>query len=50
MSHPSDEYPDHDPEPGSGLTGIAAIKYTAIVIIVLAILAFMAWYIIPAFD
>jgi hypothetical protein len=31
----------------SGLVGYAAIKYTAIVIIVLAILAFLAWYIIP---
>jgi hypothetical protein len=41
----------HSPEPeSSGLTGYAAIKYTAIVIIVLAILAFLAWYIVPAFD
>jgi hypothetical protein len=32
------------------MTGFAAIKYTAIVIIVLSILAFLAWYIIPAFD
>jgi hypothetical protein len=39
------------PEPeSSGLTGYAAIKYTAIVIIVLAILAFLAWYIVPAFH
>ena len=41
----------HDPapvEPDRGsLTGFAAIKYTAIVIIVLAILAFLAFYIIP---
>jgi hypothetical protein len=50
MSHPSYEYHEHDPEPGSGLTGYAAIKYTAIVIIVLAILAFLAWYVVPAFD
>lgn len=35
------------PEPESGLTGYAAIKYTAIVVIVLAILAFIAWYLIP---
>jgi hypothetical protein len=49
MSHPSYEYHEHDPEPGSGLTGYAAIKYTAIVIIVLAILAFLAWYIVPKF-
>jgi hypothetical protein len=34
--------PDHD-----SWTGYAAIKYTAIVIIVLAILAFLAWYIVP---
>jgi len=47
MSHPSYEYHEHDPEPGSGMTGFAAIKYSAIVIIVLAILAFLAWYIVP---
>ena len=45
--------PEHVHEPGTpsdgGLTGYAAIKYTAIVIIVLAILAFLAWYIIPLF-
>jgi len=34
--------PDHD-----SWTGYAAIKYTAIVIIVLAILAFLAWYVMP---
>jgi flagellar biogenesis protein FliO len=37
----------HDPapaEPDSGsATGFAAIKYTAIVIIVLAIIAFLVW-------
>jgi hypothetical protein len=32
-----------------GLVGYAAIKYTAIVVIVLAILAFLAFYLIPAF-
>jgi hypothetical protein len=45
------EYEDpryRDPEGGSGLVGYAAIKYAAIVIIVLAILAFLAWYLIPA--
>jgi hypothetical protein len=43
-----DDYHAHDPEPeGSGLVGYAAIKYGAIVIIVLAILAFLAWYILP---
>ena len=50
MTHPNYEYHDNDPEPASGLAGYAAIKYTAIVIIVLAILAFLAWYIVPAFD
>ena len=48
--HPSNEYHEHDPEPGSGLMGYAAIQVHAIVIIVLAILAFLAWYIVPAFD
>jgi hypothetical protein len=39
----------HDPvEPDRGsMTGFAAIKYTAIVIIVLAILAFLGFYLIP---
>jgi hypothetical protein len=50
MTYPSHEYHDRDPEPSSGWTGYAAIKYTAIVIIVLAILAFLAWYIVPAFN
>ena len=40
----------HDPtptEPDRGsLTGYAAIKYTAVVIVVLAILAFLAWVIV----
>ena len=41
----------HSPEPeSSGLAGYAAIKYTAIVILVLAILAFLAWYVVPAFN
>ena len=35
-----------EPDRGS-LTGYAAIKYSAIVIIVLAILAFLASYVIP---
>jgi hypothetical protein len=30
-------------EPDGGLAGYAAIKYTAIVIIVLAVLAFLIW-------
>ena len=44
-------YHSHEPttpEPESGWTGFAAIKYTAIVVIVLAILAFLAWYVLPA--
>ncbi|HYX79936.1 MAG TPA: hypothetical protein VE976_04930 [Actinomycetota bacterium] len=36
-----------DPDSSGGLVGFAAIKYTAIVIIVLAILAFLAWYVLP---
>ena len=32
----------------NGVVGFAAIKYTAIVVIVLAILAFIALYVIPA--
>jgi hypothetical protein len=41
----------HSPEAeSSSLAGYAAIKYSAIVIIVLAILAFLAWYVVPAFD
>jgi hypothetical protein len=40
----------HEPAPpgeSDGLVGYAAIKYTAIVVIVLAILAFLAWYVLP---
>ena len=47
MSHGFTDSPE--PE-SSGLAGYAAIKYSAIVIIVLAILAFIAWYVIPAFN
>lgn len=51
MTHHVEEYHPHEAptEPGSGLTGYAAIKYTAIVVIVLSILAFLAWYVIPRF-
>jgi hypothetical protein len=48
----SDRYHDephhvtNEPDQGSW-TGYAAIKYSAIVIIVLAILAFLAWYVMP---
>ncbi|HEY7659851.1 MAG TPA: hypothetical protein VIC58_04560 [Actinomycetota bacterium] len=48
MTHPSYEHEHGEPDRGS-LTGYAAIKYTAIVVIVLAILAFLAWYVIPKF-
>jgi hypothetical protein len=42
------EHHSHEPAPeGNGFVGYAAIKYTAIVVIVLAILAFVAWYILP---
>ena len=38
-----------EPDRGS-ITGYAAIKYTAIVIIVLAILAFLAWVLLRFID
>lgn len=42
----------HEPtEPDRGsLTGYAAIKYTAIVIVVLAILGFLAWVLMNYLD
>ena len=48
----TDEFHTHETpvvrEPESnGLVGYAAIKYAAIVIIVLAILGFLAWYVLP---
>ena len=47
--HHRDETPVvRDPEGGSGLVGYAAIKYIAIVAIVIAILVFLGWYLIPA--
>jgi hypothetical protein len=46
--HHEDETPMRDPEGSSGLVGYAAIKYIAIVAIVLAILVFLALYLIPA--
>jgi hypothetical protein len=45
--HTHEVEPVREPETGSGLVGFAAIKYTAIVVIVLAILAFLAWYVLP---
>jgi hypothetical protein len=53
MTHHVEEFHTHeaepvrDPEGSNGLVGYAAIKYTAIVVIVLAILAFLAWYVLP---
>ena len=48
--HHHEEAPMRDPEGGSGLVGYAAIKYVAIVVIVLAILVFLALYVIPALS
>lgn len=53
MSYPEERHTHeptmvHEPENSGGLVGFAAIKYTAIVIIVLAILAFLGWYVLPA--
>jgi hypothetical protein len=47
---PGVEGPPKAHHESSSLAGYAAIKYTAIVIIVLAILAFLAWYIVPKFS
>ncbi len=44
--HHAHEAPAREPE-SNGFVGYAAIKYTAIVVIVFAILAFLAWYVIP---
>ena len=44
---PRIEPPVTDPERSGGLVGFAAIKYTAIVVIVLAILGFLAFYLLP---
>jgi hypothetical protein len=46
--HHHDEPVVREPESGSGLVGYAAIKYVAIVAIVIAILVFLALYLIPA--
>ena len=46
--HHHDEAPVREPENGGGLVGYAAIKYVAIVAIVIAILVFLALYLIPA--
>ena len=41
--------PGNSPDQGSW-TGFAAVKYTAIVVIVFGILAFIAFYLIPLFS
>jgi hypothetical protein len=46
--HEDEVTPVRDPEGSGGLVGYAAIKYIAIVAIVLAILVFLAMYLIPA--
>jgi hypothetical protein len=46
-THEVEPVPVREPETGNDLVGFAAIKYTAIVVIVLAILAFLAWYVLP---
>ncbi|HET6791646.1 MAG TPA: hypothetical protein VFI35_08700 [Actinomycetota bacterium] len=46
--HEDEVTPVRDPEGSGGLVGYAAIKYIAIVAIVLAILVFLALYLIPA--
>jgi hypothetical protein len=46
--HHEESTPMRDPEGSGGLVGYAAIKYIAIVAIVLAILVFLALYLIPA--
>ena len=46
--HEDQATPVRDPEGSGGLVGYAAIKYIAIVAIVLAILVFLALYLIPA--
>ena len=46
-NEPHTHRPTAPEEPGSGLVGYAAIKYTAIVVIVLAILAFLGLYVLP---
>jgi hypothetical protein len=48
----SDHYHEQEPAPiqepeSNSLVGYAAIKYTAIVVIVLAILGFLAFYVLP---
>ncbi|MDH4111499.1 MAG: hypothetical protein OEV60_02310 [Actinomycetota bacterium] len=46
-NEPHTHRPATPEEPGGGLVGYAAIKYTAIVVIVLAILGFLGLYVLP---
>jgi hypothetical protein len=50
MTYPEHTHHDEEPvrEPSTGWTGYAAVKYGFIFLIVLAILYFVAVYIIPA--
>ncbi len=48
--HHTHEPTPREPDSSGGLVGFAAIKYTAIVVIVLAILGFIAFYVIPQFT
>jgi hypothetical protein len=43
MSYDPRYPPPAAPPPETGWTGFAAIKYTAIVIVVLAVIAFLVW-------
>jgi len=45
--HTNEPAPVREPATSDGLVGYAAIKYVAIVVIVLSILAFLAWYVLP---
>lgn len=48
--HTHQEQPTHEAPPESGWTGYAAVKYGFILLIVIAILVFLALYVIPAFT
>lgn len=46
----SADEPDQTPKEPTGVVGNSAIKWSAIVIIVLAVLYFLARYVIPLFQ
>lgn len=51
MSYQTDHRHEPDVHDSSdGMVGFAAIKYTAIVLIVVAILVFLALYVLPIFT